>query len=554
MNNQLPLDAFDAPLIELWHASESDKGEIFTKNQIVHFMIAASGIPHAITARKTRILEPSCGQGEFLIHLAKILCDELKKTSDKLSLTELGQKIVGYEISDSNLRVAREKLKKVLSDHFSENDSNYLVESWLRHEDFLLAECEGQFSHVIGNPPYIRVENIPKPILSLYRQKFPTMSDRADIYIGFFEKGLQSLAPGGKLSFICTDRWIKNQYGRKLRALIDSGRFNVDYYLDLFGKDPFHRKVLTYPAITQISRNQKSRTLVVQSDSACPIELFNTIETKTKPKSDLINAREDIGNGESPWLLGNSSETAVVQRLERQFPSLEEAGCKIFIGAATGNNKVFVVDEDVDIEFDRKVPLVTAKDIRTGAIVEGGQFLINTYDEDGVVDLDDYPKLKKYLTKHKDALSSRHVAKTQPQRWYKTIDRVYPERAKREKLLIPDIKSNLTVIHENGRLHPNNSLYYICSDTWDLRALQAVLLAGIGRLFIETYSTKVANGFLRFQSQHLRRICIPHWENLHASVRDELIKAGETNNHTLAVSVVKDLYNITDSESELIGI
>ncbi|MFP3656123.1 SAM-dependent DNA methyltransferase, partial [Burkholderia sp. SIMBA_052] len=92
-----------------------------------------------------------------------------------------------------------------------------------------------------------------------------------------------------------------------------------------------------------------------------------------------------------------------------------------------------------------------------------GRFIINTYDKDGVVDLSEHPLLEAHLTQYEDQLKERHVAKNSPSAWYKTIDRVYPERARRPKLMIPDIKSELTVVYEEGRFHPNNSIYYICS-------------------------------------------------------------------------------------------
>ena len=311
---------------------------------------------------------------------------------------------------------------------------------------------------------------------------------------------------------------------------------------------------MTYPAITQFSKNAKSRTLIILDKSVSPGDLYNSISDRSNSLPENVIVRNDIGNGELPWLLGNLGETALVQRLERDFPALEEAGCRVFIGAATGNNKVFLIDNSVDIEEDRKVPVVTARDIREGEVTKSEKYLINTYDDLGVINLDDYPKLKLYLEIHKEALINRHIAKLQPKNWFKTIDRVYPERAESEKLLIPDIKSRLEIVHESGVLHPSNSLYYICSGTWNLVALKALLLSGIGKLFIETYSTKVANGFLRFQSQHLRRIRIPHWADIAPEVQDKLIKAGQFDDVNSAKMIIKNLYMLTDYESELLGI
>jgi len=93
-----------------------------------------------------------------------------------------------------------------------------------------------------------------------------------------------------------------------------------------------------------------------------------------------------------------------------------------------------------------------------------------------------------------------------PANWYRTIDRITPALAARPKLLIPDIKGESHIVFEGGELYPSHNLYYVTSDDWDLRALQAVLLSAVSRLFVATYSTKMRGGFLRFQAQYLRRI------------------------------------------------
>jgi hypothetical protein len=62
----------------------------------------------------------------------------------------------------------------------------------------------------------------------------------------------------------------------------------------------------------------------------------------------------------------------------------------------------------------------------------------------------------------------------------------------------------------------------VIADTWELRALQAVLLSGISRLFVATYSTKMRGGFLRFQAQYLRRIRLPHWRDVPDALREAL--------------------------------
>ncbi|MBR9828242.1 MAG: modification methylase PaeR7I, partial [Oceanospirillales bacterium] len=434
-----------------WGASDSEKGEIFTRPEVVSFMLTTAGLPRQVFTPGTRILEPSCGHGEFVVAIAELLSQEIQANCDIPSVDDIKAKVVAYELVSENVKETKAKVEQVLTRHYSVLEARSIADSWLTCGDFLLADVRGSFSHVVGNPPYIRVENIPKPILSEYRNRFSTMTDRADIYIAFFEKSLRLLQKNGRFSFICTDRWMKNRYGRALRELIDS-QFNLDLYVDLYGKEPFQTKVMTYPAITLISHSQRKGTAVVHDpriDNTLAMRVIEAMESG-KSKNKDITIRKNISDGNQPWLFGSPDELSLIQRIETNFHLIEDAGCKVYIGAATGNNKVFIVDEYFDVEDDRKIPLITSSDIKEDNLNRSTKCIINTYDKNGVINLDCYPKLKRYLESNKEALMKRHVAKLSPKSWFKTIDRVYPDRANREKLLIPDIKSEFTVIYDEG--------------------------------------------------------------------------------------------------------
>ena len=117
-----------------------------------------------------------------------------------------------------------------------------------------------------------------------------------------------------------------------------------------------------------------------------------------------------------------------------------------------------------------------------------------------------YPKLNAHLQRHRKAIAGRYIAKKNPENWYRTIDRITPALAARPKLLIPDIKDSAHVVFEQGTLYPHHNLYFIVSQQWDLRALQAVLLSSVAHQFVAAYSTTMRGGFMRFQAQYLRRI------------------------------------------------
>ena len=246
---------------------------------------------------------------------------------------------------------------------------------------------------------------------------------------------------------------------------------------------------------------------------------------------------------------------ALIRRLEQQFPSLEESGCKVGIGVATGADKAFIgAFNDLDVESDRKLPLVTTKDIVSGEVHWHGQGVINPFAWGGcLVDLRNYPRLRRYLEARREIIAGRHCAQKSPVNWYRTIDRITPALAEKPKLLIPDIKGEAHVVFEGGKFYPHHNLYYVTSDAWDLRALQAVLLSAVTRLFVATYSTKMRGGFLRFQAQYLRRIRLPLWKDVPNALRSELAEAAIKRNFQACNHAVFKLFGLSCEERSALG-
>src|SRR4029079_16290425 len=97
-----------------------------------------------------------------------------------------------------------------------------------------------------------------------------TTTDRADLYVAFFEKGLRRLSPTGTLAYICANRFAKNKYGEALRRLIAS-EYHVRHYLNLEHTQPFLTEVSAYPAIIVLDRAKGSPTRAgTLKDTALP--------------------------------------------------------------------------------------------------------------------------------------------------------------------------------------------------------------------------------------------------------------------------------------------
>jgi hypothetical protein len=535
------------------------RGAVFTRREVVEFILDLVGYTPSLPLHRHRLLEPSFGGGDFLLPVVSRLLKAWRAHGQPDAVAELSHCVRAVELHRASFKATSEALQKLLAnDGIERPQADQLVGAWLVHGDFLLAPLEGTFDFVVGNPPYVRQELIADALLAEYRRRYRTLYDRADIYIPFIERSLLSLNQGGKLGFICADRWMKNRYGGPLRQLV-AEHFRLKVYVDMVDTPAFHSEVMAYPAITVISREKPGATRVARRpkiDSEALATLANSLIAKRLDPS-ACNVRElmAVTDANEPWVLESSDQLELVRRLEATFPTLEQAGCKVGIGVATGADKAFIGPFDsLDVEDDRKLPLVMTRDILAGTVDWQGLGVINPFeDQGGLVNLGAYPRLKRYLEARKAVIVNRHVARRAPANWYRTIDRITPALAQQPKLLIPDIKGSAHIVYEQGRYYPHHNLYFITSESWDLRALQAVLLSGIARLFVAVYSTKMRGGFLRFQAQYLRRIRLPLWSAIPHALQRELTEAAIRNDLAACNKAAFAIYDLSAMEQTALG-
>ncbi len=534
-------------------------GAVFTRPEVVDFILDLIGYAPELPLYDKRLLEPSFGGGAFLLPAIRRLFKSWRRNHCKEPTpSDLKGSICAVELHSGTYENTRRKIVRVLENEgIRPGESDNLAAQWLVRGDFLLTSIDCGFDFVAGNPPYIRQEAVPDHLLLEYRRRYATMYDRADLYVPFIERSLSLLKKGGVLGFICADRWIKNRYGGPLRKLIAS-KYRLKVYVDMTDTDAFHSEVSAYPAITIIGREPAGSTRIAcrpEIDGARLSALVSEILSPVTPETGgLVREVRVVMRDSEPWLLGTSGCTSIIRRMEEDLPALEETGCGVGIGVATGADRAFIGEyEALDVEPDRKLPLVMTKDIISGKVSWLGKGVINPFADDGsLVDLKKYPRLRRYLEDRRDIIANRHCARKDLRNWYRTIDRIYPSLASMEKLLIPDIKSEMHVVYEQGELYPHHNLYYITSTEWDLRALQSVLLSSVSRLFISAYSTKMRGGYLRFQAQYLRRIRIPKWEDVPESLRKKLAKASLQRDLSECDSLAFELYGLNDEEQLII--
>ncbi len=532
---------------------EADLGEVFTKRWVVEFILDLVGYMPAKDLAAHTIIEPSCGTGAFLVPIVERLVASCRLHGRDIA--ETGGAVRAFDLRQANAVLARKAVLAELGESGIERDlAETLAAGWVDVGDFLLIDHEHAMADfVVGNPPYIRLEGVPTALSDAYRRACPTMRGRSDIYVGFFEAGLDMLRPGGALSFICADRWMHNQYGATLRELITS-RYSVDAVITMHDVAAFEDEVSAYPAITVVRNEKQGIAHVVDASKAFDEKDASTItrwmidRRPGTPKSATFEACR-LGTwfkGRELWPSGSPSQLALLADLERRFPPLEDpsTGTRVGIGVATGCDEVYITTDACLVEKDRLLPLLLAGDLAGGQPAWSGRYLVNPWNGDGLVDLTTYPELRRYLEAHESRLRARHTARKRPDRWYRTIDAVDPTLRSRPKLLLPDLKAAAHPVLDEGGYYPHHNLYYVISDTWDLEVLGGIVLSDIANLFVGAYCVKMRGGCYRFQAQYLRRICVPGMSEIGETTRGELRAAFRSRDRGAATKAACGAYGI----------
>jgi adenine-specific DNA-methyltransferase len=528
-----------------------EAGVVYTKPWVVELVLDLAGYMPERRLAELVALEPSAGDGAFLSAMVRRLVESCERHG--IPLTQAGQAIQAFEIdpeaAERAIGVVGETLKKL---RVPAATAAKLARQWIKTADFLEASlCFPIADFVIGNPPYIRLEEIPASKAAFYRSGFSAMRGRADIYVAFYQAALMQLKPGGVCAYICADRWMLNDYGSALREFITTEGYNVRHVIEAHDVPAFETEVSAYPAITIIAREKQGPVTVSKALPGIEMEKTQNLVrsiTSLVSGSSIKTARfPDWFHGTEPWPCSSPEALKLLKHLEATCFPLEckITGTKIGIGVATGADRVFITSKKPDVEPGRLLPLALASDLTDGRVDWSGHYLLNPWDEKGLVDGNLNPRFLSHLRPHHELLAARHTAKKdKPENWHKTIDRVNLALFKKDKLYIADIKERLLPALDLGKTYPQHNLYWITSETWDLRVLGALLMSAVGEFFIHCYGVRMRGGYLRFQAQYLRRIRVPAPASISPKLSETLRRAFDTQDVELATSAAMKAYGL----------
>src|SRR6185437_11167517 len=405
---------------------QGDLCQFFTREQVARFCLRQVALPQNLLS--LRLLEPAAGQGAFLLPLIPKLvrvCRDQNRSYDVLRTV-----IRAYEVDPVVAAALQTRCEMELRRHGVKTaKARAIARSWIRRSDFLEAKPRMRFTHIVGNPPYIRWDAIPKERRIAYRKRFTSFKQRADLYVAFIEQALRYLETEGQLAFLCPGTWTRNTYGNVVRkALTTEGYLKA--IIDLSDVDSFEKKADSYPHL-----------FVFQKDMAGDTELFSLVKKRRLSRAGKKVTRL-FKPSSAPLLLSRAdSVEGTIARAREKFARLD-ADCSVRVGSATGCNHVFLgKSADLPIERERLLPFVNARSIRNASVAWSGTCIVNVFDREGQpVPLAKYPRLKAYLEQHKDTLKGRAKARDS-QIWWRSIDALHPTWYRSRKLLVVDISS-----------------------------------------------------------------------------------------------------------------
>jgi len=429
---------------------------------------------------------------------------------------------------------------------------------------------EGGFDVVIGNPPYVRQEQITefKPI---FQKQYSCYTGTADLYVYFYERGIQALRENGVLVYISSNKYFRSGYGEKLRGYL--GRQTTIRNLIDFGDAPVFTAI-SYPSIivTQkkvVAENQV-RALAWQLND--PLDKFDEIlQTCT-----FTLAQKELTP--DSWRLETPTVLRLMDKLSQAGKLLGEyVNGRIYRGIITGLNEAMVVDRPT---HDRLIsehsssaevlkPFLRGRDVKRWQVRFGEQYLIKIESSENKkhpwsgkpaaeaekIFAHTYPAISKYLNSFREALIQRD---DQGHYFWELRSCVYWSEFEKPKIIYPDIYEHQSfAFDEKGYFSGNTSYFIPTNEVWLCGLFNSKLI----EWFYSRISNKLQSGYLRAFTDYMKKIPIPKANEIGAIEKayNSVLAAKRANSAADTTELEKqidrlvyDLYRLTEEEKAIV--
>jgi len=407
-----------------------------------------------------------------------------------------------------------------------------------------------EYDYVVGNPPYVRVQNLPDSQKAMMERLYETTTGNYDIYCPFYERGLDWLdGDGGKLGYITPNQFMMTEYGEGLRRVL-LGESRIEEVYDFRDSGVFE-DATNYPAIV-IAEDAPDADARADDEIRCVRVKANTEEERERRLDETIitavrDHRDDPGysddyidvfdfpqgklTAEDYWALMPPEELQVFEKLER------EADAKVDIvtddvshGTQTSANKVYVVDvldaerietddaggtatvvpsggsKEYKVETDLLRPWLQGRDVQRWRAEWSGQHVVLPYDIEtvggelqaslisGTTLRKEYPLVWDFFTAHEEKLRGREGGRWEDsEEWWEFGRPQNLEKFEIPKIIFAHISTDATfMLDEVG--------------TWYYKTAYSVLLAEEYRDLTEEMACQLNSKVLDFYFKHITTV------------------------------------------------
>jgi adenine-specific DNA-methyltransferase len=382
------------------------------------------------------------------------------------------------------------------------------------------------FDIVIGNPPYIRQEEIKELKPLLQAQGYTCYTGTADLYVYFYERALQILHDGGVLAFISSNKFFRSDYGQKLRGLL--ARQTLHRIID-FGDAPVFTAI-AYPTIVILSKTPPAdpQIRVLNWRPGPPVEQFPEV---LRTQSFQLPQHELRPDG---WRLESPAVLRLLDKLRAAGKPLGEyVNGRLYYGIKTGLNEAFVVDRATrdrliaEHESSAEVlkPFLRGRDIKRWRVepqdlwllfipwhfpLHNDRTIVGPSVEAEQAFRKGYPAIYNHLLQFKTELSARNAAETGIRyEWY-ALQRwgaEYWQEFEQPKIVIPAIERTVSYAPDFQGHYSNDKTTICVSD--QINYLLALLNSSALWWFIRATAATKQGGFYEFKPMYVGQLPIP---------------------------------------------
>lgn len=407
------------------------------------------------------------------------------------------------------------------------------------------------FDVVIGNPPYIRQEEL-LDIKNYLIGNYKTFNGTADLYVYFVEKGMSLLRNKGEFIFILPNKWFKAGYGINLRDWVK--QYQMNFIID-FGDLPVFEEATTYPCLWSISKmvSNNNPFLVANIDT---LSFPEGLEKYSRPRFFEVSQNFLDKSG---WALIDSSIQQVVSKIKSNgMPLAQFVNNNIFYGIKTGCNEAFIIDENIKNELIAQdsasveiiKPFLAGRDIKRYQSPISNKYLICS--RRGII-IENYPAIYEHLKKFENILRKKVGGGA----WYELqASPADIDKFEETKIMYPDISKNLNFIIDTGKHYSVNTVYNIGSSS---TALLAYLNSKLFLFYYQTISNSIRGGYMRFFTDYMNVCPVPVSMSTLQEYSDQILNikklapTAETKSLEAQIDqLVYQLYDLTDEEIAII--